>query len=406
MSWNNRTCLSLDPLRCLTVSLGWLLLLGIGTLSAHEQGEASAPELISISPTTRPFQDRTQALRQVMGEMLELEVLYHNSDTTKDEVELKERWYKKRDEVYTAYQAMLQTCLAEFLEAPNERQPLADYLYGQLKASVKRGEGKGWLPIAQALLDQRYPADDIISLYVQCCVTNNRFDLARAPYAKLVEDGQASAELVKLYQELQSMELAWQRELEAQSKDTSGPPLPQARVHTTKGSFVIELFENQAPEAVANFVQLAEKGFYKSHDFFMVIDNQLAQTGCPKSDGTGGPGYFIPEEEKSLEPRGLFSGYVGLALLKDLPDSGGSQFYINFLPQMMLGPEQGASRVFGRVISGMHNVCRLTRIDPKAKKDESQPPPVADEILSIEIIGKRDHAYEPTRLSQPMVNPN
>ncbi|HAC89928.1 MAG TPA: hypothetical protein DCF63_04730, partial [Planctomycetaceae bacterium] len=257
MSWIHKTYLSLDTLRCLAVSMSWLLLLTTGALLAHEQGDESSPELISISPTTKPFQDSTQALRQVMGEMLELEVLYHNSDTTKDEVELKERWYRKRDEVYTAYQAMLQTCLAEFLESPNERHPLAAYLYGQLKASVKRSEGQGWLPIAQALLDQRYPADDIISLSVQCCVANNRFDLARAPYAKLVEEGQANAELVKLYQELQSMERAWQRELEVQTMDKSGPPLPQARVHTTKGSFVIELFENQAPEAVANFVHLA-----------------------------------------------------------------------------------------------------------------------------------------------------
>lgn len=405
MSWINRLARTRRPLNCFAFLLGWLLLLGTGSLSADEQSDAFAPDLIPVSPVTQPFQDSVEALRQLLGDMLELEVLYHNSETSSDEAELKKRWYEKREEVYAAHQTMLQACLTEYLEAPRQRQPLGDYLYGQFKASVQRSDGQGWLPIAQALLDQKFPASDLGSLYVQCCIMNNRFDLARGPYAKMIGDGQAKEEVVKLDQELEAMQQAWQRELEIQKLDAAGVPLPKARVHTTKGSFVIELFENQAPQAVANFISLAEKGFYKSHDFFMVLENQLAQTGCPKSDGTGGPGYFIPAEDKAFEPRGLYSGYVGLALLKDLPDSGGSQFYINFMPQMMLGSGQVSSRVFGRVISGMHNVAKLNRIDPKAKKDESQPPPIPDEILSIEILDKRDHAYEPTRLSQPMINP-
>ena len=73
---------------------------------------------------------------------------------------------------------------------------------------------------------------------------------------------------------------------------------PQVVLKTSKGDIVIELFEDEAPNTVANFVSLIEKGYYDGLTFHRVIDGFVAQGGCPKGDGTGGPGYHIPCECK------------------------------------------------------------------------------------------------------------
>src|SRR5579871_6273939 len=70
-------------------------------------------------------------------------------------------------------------------------------------------------------------------------------------------------------------------------------PLPQVLLHTTKGDIVIELYEDEAPNTVANFISLVEKKFYNGLTFHRVIDGFMAQGGDPKGTGTGGPGYTI-----------------------------------------------------------------------------------------------------------------
>ncbi|HVQ00849.1 MAG TPA: peptidylprolyl isomerase, partial [Candidatus Thermoplasmatota archaeon] len=70
----------------------------------------------------------------------------------------------------------------------------------------------------------------------------------------------------------------------------------KATVETTKGTFVIELFEDKAPKTTENFIQLANKGFYDGLIFHRVIPQFMIQSGCPKGNGTGGPGYTIKDE--------------------------------------------------------------------------------------------------------------
>ena len=69
-----------------------------------------------------------------------------------------------------------------------------------------------------------------------------------------------------------------------------------ARMETSKGIIDIELFEDKAPKTTENFIKLVEKGFYDGLIFHRVIDGFMIQGGCPKGDGTGGPGYTIPDE--------------------------------------------------------------------------------------------------------------
>jgi len=124
-----------------------------------------------------------------------------------------------------------------------------------------------------------------------------------------------------------------------------------ARVTTTDGSFRIALDPSTAPLAVANFAALAEAGFFDDLVWHRVVPGFVAQTGCPRGDGWGGPGYAIPDEVSSLP---FDEGAVGMA--RAAPDTGGSQWFVTTSDQPHL---VGEYTRFGEVVEGMHVVRRL-----------------------------------------------
>lgn len=111
---------------------------------------------------------------------------------------------------------------------------------------------------------------------------------------------------------------------------------------------IIEFFDQEAPNTVANFEKLANEGFYNGLTFHRVIPGFVAQGGCPQGTGTGGPGYNIKcEINENKHERGV------MAMAHAGRDTGGSQFYITYAPQPHL---DGHHTVFGKVVSGMENV--------------------------------------------------
>lgn len=134
------------------------------------------------------------------------------------------------------------------------------------------------------------------------------------------------------------------------------PPFtPQVYLDTAKGTVQIELYVLDAPQTVANFVELARKGFFNGSPIHRVVPNFVVQDGDPRGDGEGGPGYSIRDE---LNPRPYLRGTVGMAL--DWADTGGSQFFITHGPQPHL---DGRYTVFGSVTAGMEVVDALQRWD-------------------------------------------
>lgn len=126
----------------------------------------------------------------------------------------------------------------------------------------------------------------------------------------------------------------------------------------------IQLFEQDAPGTVANFEKLANQGFYNGTTFHRVIPGFVAQGGCPRGDGTGGPGYTIKCE---INPNKHVRGAVAMAHRG--PNTGGSQFYICYGPQPHL---DGVHTVFGQVISGMEHVDQLRNGDKMVKVTVSE----------------------------------
>lgn len=121
--------------------------------------------------------------------------------------------------------------------------------------------------------------------------------------------------------------------------------MKSAVIETVKGDIELILFEEDAPNTVANFEKLSNSGFYDGLTFHRVIPDFVIQGGCPVGDGTGGPGYTIKCE---INPNRHVKGALSMAHAGR--DTGGSQFFITLSPQPHL---DGVHTVFGRVVRGM-----------------------------------------------------
>jgi cyclophilin family peptidyl-prolyl cis-trans isomerase len=148
----------------------------------------------------------------------------------------------------------------------------------------------------------------------------------------------------------------------------------QAILHTSEGAIELELYPNEAPKTVENFVKLARDGFYEGVIFHRVIPDFMIQGGDPTGTGMGGPGYeFEDEFNEHRVVRGA------LAMANAGPNTNGSQFFIvtaEATPWL-----DGKHTVFGQVTAGMDVVDRIC----EAERDENDRPakPVAIERIEL-----------------------
>ena len=149
-----------------------------------------------------------------------------------------------------------------------------------------------------------------------------------------------------------------------------------AIVDTNYGVFKVEL-ENKAPQTVANFIKLANEGFYNGTIFHRVIAGFMIQGGDPKGDGSGGPGYTIKDEFNQALTHDK-EGVVSMANAG--PNTGGSQFFITLDKTSWL---DGKHSVFGKVIEGMAVVKKIGSVKTDAK-DKPLEPVIIKEIKIIQ----------------------
>jgi len=131
---------------------------------------------------------------------------------------------------------------------------------------------------------------------------------------------------------------------------------PRATIETTKGTIIIELYKDEAPKTVANFIQLAKKGFYNGIIFHRVIPDFMIQTGDPTGTGTGGPGYKIDDE---FAPNLRHDGPGVVSMANSGPNTNGSQFFITLAATPWL---DGKHTIFGHVVEGQSVVERIVAV--------------------------------------------
>lgn len=158
-------------------------------------------------------------------------------------------------------------------------------------------------------------------------------------------------------EKLEKTRAAWEVEKALREASDRRGDLPRVKFETSVGTFEVELFEDEAPNTVANFIELVDSGFYDGLEFFNVVPSQFARAGCSENDGTTNPGYTIADEFENS--RGNFMGT--LAMQNDGENTAGSQFLIMHRPQLELN---GKVTAFGRVLGdGMQKIYQLNTVD-------------------------------------------
>ena len=221
---------------------------------------------------------------------------------------------------------------------------------------------------------------------------NHKFSEAESAFKRAEQVGEISQMGRNYYGEVKNGYIEfWKKEAAIRKAEAEADDLPRVKLTTSKGDIIIELFENEAPETVGNFINLVEQGYYDGLKFHRVLQNFMAQTGCPKGDGTGGPGYRIYCECLTRnDHRKFFTGSLGMA--HGGPNTGGSQFFITFRPTANLN---GKHTCFGRVIQGLEIAREIAKINPEKPDAKLQP----DKVITAEVLRKRDHDYVPRRVT-------
>lgn len=245
---------------------------------------------------------------------------------------------------------------------------------------------------AMARLDESSLAEPAMAtLLAELLWADNRFEEAIAALdavdqAVLDADPIAASSHRRTRDKATASRDAWEVELALRAAEDAADDLPRVQVLTARGMILAELYENQAPNTVANFVSLARDGFYDGTRFHRVLGKFMSQGGDPNSRkgadgaaGSGGPGYTIADEHTGSDFRTHFAGSLAMAKTA-APNSAGCQFYFTHLPTPHL---DGRHTVFGRILDGL-DVARSLQVD--------------DEILAVNVLRTRDHAYEPQRL--------
>ena len=206
-----------------------------------------------------------------------------------------------------------------------------------------------------------------------------------------------------------NLEAQFKKESEQRKIDAEKDTNPRVRINTSRGDVVIELYIDQAPSTVANFIQLVESNFYDGLDFYQVIDDLLALTGDESGDGLGNTGKFLVDECNREDARMPLAGSLVMAKRpidnkgNFLENSASCQFAILYVPIARIAGQQV---VFGRVIEGMDSIGALRRVDPSKEKKKGAVQFPSDVILSMEVIRRPDVLPEINYFDLSKLNPH
>ncbi len=285
---------------------------------------------------------------------------------------------------------LIDAALEAYKEAPETDPDITQLLIAVTDWEYNADNFERVFQLAHALIEGGCSNQAVYAYAGMAALMVGRLELAEKYLKKAAEYGVISKIGQQYLDDLPQYKKAWEKEMEIREKEAQADNLPRVLLRTSKGDIELELFEDQAPNTVANFISLVEKGFYNGLTFHRVLEHFMAQGGCPDGTGAGGPGYRIACECYRPDHRKHFRGSLSMAHAGR--DTGGSQFFITFVPTPHL---DGRHTVFGRVISGMEVLSKLQRRDPE---DPNAPEP--DRIIEAKVLRKRNHPYVPETLPE------
>lgn len=366
--------------------------------AAPEKDEKDQPEPAPANSAEKPSSpaaaDYAAKLKQWKGLIAKLTQIRerYQQDPAADKKELEEQFTATLKEAQALAPVVTEAAELAYVAAPNEDRELNDFLIASLRGMIVGDEYERAAKLSKILIDNNFESKDLPVWAGLAFFATNDFENARKYMKLAVEQSEPTRDqaleanrrnAARYLSTLDETEKAWQAEQAVRAKEAQAKDLPRIKFHTSKGDVVVELFENEAPIATSNMINLVEKGYYDGLKFHRVLPGFMAQGGDPAGDGSGGPGYTIPDECYQDNHRNHFRGSLSMAKTQE-KDTGGSQFFLCFVPTTYL---DGKHTVFGRVVEGMDVLSKLQRIQPGD-------PGNADTIEKATVLSKRKHKYE------------
>ena len=337
----------------------------------------------SPKQTDTDFIQAQKELKKLVGELTSLQAEYQQPNADKTSIENK--FNATRDKAREAALALEQSASAAVLANPDNDDACA-VVKDVLQSAMQADDPKKALSLVKTLVDAGKANEETLLTGATAAMITSELDLAEK-FLKAAKDAGMSADKIgSLQKAIENERPKVDAEMAVRATEEKADDLPQVKIETSKGTIIVELFENQAPNTVANFISLVESNFYDGTPFHRVIPQFMAQGGDPTGTGTSGPGYTIDCECELPNARKHFLGSLSMAHAGK--NTGGSQFFLTFRPTEHL---DGRHTVFGRVIEGFDVLPKINRTEgPQAR-------PTQDKINTAEIIRKRDHEYEPKK---------
>jgi len=333
----------------------------------------------------------------ILAKLATLQIEYRTASEDK-RADIQQKYKDLVDKGLKIEPDLIEAAEKAYQEAPNADKDIVEFLVHMLKEQIDADDSEPAAKIGKLLVDNKCDDKDVLNLAGIAAFDTSDFKTAEKylslaqsqGYYKSAPKEDEVARLGEFYlQAVPYYKKAWAREKAFRARDAKAD-LPRVVLKTNKGEIEVELFEDQAPNTVANFISLVQSGFYKNVTFHRVLKGFMAQGGDPTGSGNGGPGYSIPCECYQSNHREHFRGTLSMAHAGR--DTGGSQFFLTFVPTPHL---DGKHTVFGRVIDGMDVLAKIQRRDPG---DAEAPRP--DKIVEAKIIRKRPHDYKPQKMPE------
>lgn len=354
-------------------------------------GQVTAQDSDSAATGTAKaeFEEVFEVWKSNLQELRDLYEKYGVEDDDKLDP-IREQFKAKFAETDALVPKLRETALAAYQESPNRDRALTRTLISMARVAVEKDQYSIAKPIADALMENGCDEKGLFDIAGTISFATDDFVNAEKYLKEADELG--VLRLGKDYLgSVSEMKELWEAEKKIREAEAAADDLPRVKLTTNKGDIVLELYENEAPDTVGNFISLVKKGYYTGLTFHRVLPGFMAQGGDPKGDGTGGPGYNIYCECYDDNYRRHFSGTLSMAK-SPARDTGGSQFFLTFVATPHLN---GKHTAFGRVIEGMDVLQSLQRIDPEDPASADIEP---DKIETAEVLRARDHEYVPNKV--------
>ncbi|MEX2673145.1 MAG: peptidylprolyl isomerase [Phycisphaeraceae bacterium] len=322
-------------------------------------------------------------LRAMTAEAQEIRTAYAEAEG-EEQAELAERFNALVMELRAMTPQLADATIDAYAAAPNADEDVAATLAEVAGSAIARDRFDEAYRATRLMIEHEHASDERHALAGIAAFAVGEFDEAAAHFEAAEQAGAMTQRAARFAGSVADYQEYGEQEQAIRAEEAEADDLPRVRLETTAGDMVIELFEDHAPNTVANFINLVEDGFYDGLSFHRVLPNFMAQGGCPEGTGTGGPGYAVPCELDG-EYRRHFRGTLSMAHAGT--DTGGSQFFLTFLPTPHLN---GRHTAFGRVVEGMDVLAQLERVDPQRPQPGVEP----STITKATVIRKRDHDYD------------